>query len=297
MGEGESKPAGGQPAEPEPEHAAVDWLLSDSVHGKALPKVPEVKPTGDEVFEVVGSGMASDWDLVNPIPVTAAGSRPRSAAAASAPADPGSLVPEVWSRLGEWGPNLAVLVGFVLVIGFLVYLIVGMGMYLLAMLLMLAGTVAATVLAYPILITLERPVRMTPEQAVRDYYAALSHHVPHTRRMWLLLAAAGRVSPSYGSYEGFRAYWLERLRELRAGHAGPLTPLVFEVAEFKSDKSGGKTEIEVKFTVKVYVRGRRDRGPIWQIPCRISLARGPDRMWYLENGMLPYGSAGRAVRG
>ena len=30
---------------------------------------------------------------------------------------------------------------------------------------------------------------MTPEQAVKDYFAALSHHVPHYRRMWLLPGA------------------------------------------------------------------------------------------------------------
>ena len=34
---------------------------------------------------------------------------------------------------------------------------------------------------------------MTPEQAVKDYYAAASHHFPHYRRMWLLLSADGQA--------------------------------------------------------------------------------------------------------
>ena len=95
----------------------------------------------------------------------------------------------------------------------------------------------AVFLAYPILITLERPVRMTPEQAVRDYYGALSHHMPHFRRMWLLLSKAGRISSAFGSFEGFKNYWKDRLASVREGHAGSLTPLVFDVSEFQAEKS------------------------------------------------------------
>ena len=75
----------------------------------------------------------------------------------------------------------------------------------------------AVVLSYPILITLERPVRITPEQALRDYYGALSHHLPHFRRMWLLLEHGGRISTAYGSFEGFKAYWKDRLANMRRG--------------------------------------------------------------------------------
>ena len=81
-----------------------------------------------------------------------------------------------------------------------------------AFLTLVVGAVGAITLSYPILITLERPVRVTPEQALRDYYAALSHHLPHFRRMWLLLSTAGRISNAYGSFEGFKAYWTDRLR-------------------------------------------------------------------------------------
>ena len=97
----------------------------------------------------------------------------------------------------------------------LVYFLMGWVPYGFTFLLLLVGAVGAVVLSYPILITLERPVRMTPEQAVRDYYAALSHHLPHYRRMWLLLARTGRTSSSYGSFEGFKAYWAEKLRTIK----------------------------------------------------------------------------------
>jgi hypothetical protein len=156
------------------------------------------------------------------------------------------------------------------------------------------GALVAAVLSYPIWITLERPVRITPEQAVRDYYGALSHHFPHFRRMWLLLSSAGRISTAYGSYEGFKAYWKDRLGNMRAGRAGSLTPLVFEVADFKADKSAGKIRIEADYNLKIWVRGQRKAGVIHAIPMKIALVRGPDKMWYLEDGTL--GREGRTPK-
>ena len=174
---------------------------------------------------------------------------------------------------------------------FLVYFVFGQEHYLLAFVLLVVGVAVAGVLSYPMLITLERPVRITPEQAVRDYYSALSHHVPHLRRMWLLLSTAGRVSTAFGSFEGFKGYWKEQLVRLREGHAGALTPLVFEVVNFKSEKSAGKARIDATFSLNISVRGKRAAGAIHNIPMSISLVRGPDKMWYLEDGTLPRGQA------
>jgi hypothetical protein len=154
------------------------------------------------------------------------------------------------------------------------------------MMLFFAGCVVAAILSYPILITLERPVRVTPEQAARDYFSALSHHLPHHRRMWLLLSARGRVSPCFASYEGFKNYWNTRVGQLRQGHAGPLSPLVFVVSDFRADKSAGKSEIEAKFNVKIFVRGRRSEGPFANLSVERSFTRGPDNMWYLDDGTL-----------
>ena len=81
---------------------------------------------------------------------------------------------------------------------------------------------------------------------------------------------------------------------MRSGHAGALTPLVFEVADFKADKSAGKVRIDAEFTLKVWVRGQRKAGAIHVIPMTIALVRGPDKMWYLEDGTL--GREGRTTR-
>jgi hypothetical protein len=193
---------------------------------------------------------------------------------------------QVWSRTAEWGPTLVVLGSWTAAMLLLVYLALGGEYYELAAMLLLAGCLVALFLSYPILITLERPVRVTPEQAARDYFGALSHHLPHHRRMWLLLSAKGRVSPCFASYEGFKNYWNTRLSQLRQGQAGPLSPLVFAVSDFRADKSAGRTEIDGQFTLKVFVRGRRDKGPIWSLPVERSFTRGPDNMWYLDDGTL-----------
>ena len=274
----------------EPDIAAADWLLGDEEQKRSSPSTPKpTSPAADEVFDLA-DGSSSDWIEVNrsvsPNSPSARESAKKTRTAPAPQADPEQLVPETWSRMREWGPNLLVLGAWGFSIALVSYFILGQEHYYLALLTFLAGIVGGAVLAYPMLITLERPVRITPEQAVRDYYAALSHHVPHLRRMWLLLSAAGRVSYSFGSYEGFKGYWRGRLADLRSGHAGPLTPLVFEVTEFKSDKSAGKTAIDATFVVKVFVRGKRGQGPVRSIPCRLTLVRGPDKMWYLENGLL-----------
>src|SRR5262249_37765644 len=116
----------------------------------------------------------------------------------------------------------------------------------------------------------------------------LSHHLPHYRRMWLLLSSAGRTSSQYASFEGFKAYWKRRQAKLRAlGKAGALTPLVFKIEDFKSEKSAGKTETDATFTVQVSVRAKQAKGPIDAINVEAGFVKGPDGMWYLNKGTLP----------
>ncbi len=182
---------------------------------------------------------------------------------------------QVWSRWAEWGPTLSRIVVVGLVVLGLVYATFDVANLLLPLTLMLVGGCVLVLLSYPILITLERPVRMTPEHAVKDYLGALAHHVPHHRRMWLLLSEAGRTSSEYGSFEGFKSYWKRRLSELRGPNISSMTPLVFVIDDFKSEKSAGLTEIDVTYRVAIFARGRRDEGPIATIPCRVSLVRGP----------------------
>ncbi len=201
--------------------------------------------------------------------------------------EPSDAVEQVWSRWAEWGATLGVLTLGMLGLILLLALAWAMEAYPLAALIFFAGGAALAVLSYPMLITLERPVRVTPEQAVKDFYQALSHHVPHYRRMWLLLSRAGRTSSYFGSFEGFQGYWRERLDRLRAGRIGKYTPFKFQVVSFKAGKSAGQTSIDARYVIEVSVRGRQNEGPIATFPIESSLVRGPDKMWYLNSGILP----------
>jgi hypothetical protein len=292
------------PVEPDPKVADAGLLFQGASQApSSVPSQPAAREAASgsgEVFDLVDvPEWAADWASTQfPSPPRAraqapATGEPRPAAKPEQPreaaVDPSALVEETWSRWAEWGPNLISLGAWAAAVLLLVYFVFGQELYALAFILLIVGSLVAVVLSYPMLITLERPVRVTPEQALRDYYGALSHHVPHLRRMWLLLSTAGRVSTAFGSFEGFKGYWSEQLARLRTGHAGPLTPLVFEIVNFKSEKSAGKSRIDAAYTVNVAVRGRRSAGPIHTIQISTSLVKGPDNMWYLENGTLPRG--------
>ena len=242
---------------------------------------------------------AGEMELAEPVPPpipipkpVRSKSEPTRAGTTQAPAEkvreePKDLVEEVWSRPAEWAVSLLIVSVWLLGVAMFVYFAsdtLSMGLTFLGM---IVGLFIGVLLTYPILITLERPVRITPEQAVRDYYGALAHHFPHHRRMWLLLAKRGRLTPSYGSYEGFKAYWKKQLKILKSGHAGMMTPLVFEIENFRSEKPKGQSRVEVQYSVKVSVRGQRQEGPIGMYPAKITVVRGPDNMWYLESGLMP----------
>jgi hypothetical protein len=295
----------------DPEIAAAEGLFGDADAEKPAKPNRAAAPGADsaqgETFDLVDSPLdKTEPDAVAP-PIPTVPTRDRSTTrprettrtkadrpTASPDVDGESLVDELWSRSAEWGPNLLI-VGAWLFVVFLILYFLGWEHFGLTFILLIVGGVVALVLSYPILITLERPVRVTPEQAVRDFYGALSHHVPHYRRMWLLLARPGRFSASYGSFEGFKAYWNDKLRTIKGSQAGTFTPLVFEVENYRGDKSAGKSRTEIKFTLKISIRGQRQAGPISSIPAQMSLVRGSDKMWYLESGTLP--QAHRESRG
>jgi hypothetical protein len=287
-------PREGSKPDRNPDIAAADWLVKDDSGAKSPKKAPKpaVGSSSSDVFDLA-EGPSSD-ELAVPVPPIPLPEKPaakprerRTERTQDKPIlEPSALVEQTWSRSAEWGPNLLIVGGWLVLVFLVVYFLWDLTHISPAFFTLLVGGVVAVVLSYPILITLERPVRVTPEQAVRDYYTALSHHLPHLRRMWLLLSTSGRISNAYGSFEGFKGYWRDRLRNLREGHAGQWTPLVFEVVNFKADKSAGKTTIEADFTLKISVRGQRTAGPIHTIPMRIGLVRGPDKMWYLDNGTM-----------
>lgn len=282
-------PPTGPEAENEPEAADASWLLRDAPSPEAGPARRPVVASGEtEGFDLADSPPPS------PAPVWTPPGRDAEADAGPVPRRPrpssraatASTVDQVWSRGAEWGPTLGVLALWTCLASCLLYLTLSGEFYSLAMLILAAGMAVGLVLSYPIVITLERPVRIIPEQAAKDYYGALSHHRPHFRRMWLLLSNSGRTTSRFASFEGFQRYWVEKLKQLRQGHAGSFTPLTFVVADFKADKSVGKTAIDAEWSVKVFVRGRREEGPIWSLPVKASFSKGPDGMWYLDDGSL-----------
>lgn len=279
----------------EPEIAAADWLLQDEpARNTNAPQGNLITPTSTDGFaladtpatEAFPTASASDAPIVpeaGMVPPNREHGRTRSQFVLES----ASPVEQVWSRTGEWGTTLVFLSVWGLVVALLLYISVGAEWYEAAAVIFGLGGLGFVVLSYPILITLERPVRVTPEQAARDYFNSLSHHLPHHRRMWLLLSSPGRVSRYFASYEGFKTYWVQKLRDLRKGHAGSLSPLVFVVEDFRAEKSVGKTRIDGQFKLRVLVRGRRNEGPIWSFPMKASFSRGPDGMWYLDDGVLP----------
>jgi len=273
--------------------ADAEHLFRDDDRSKA-PPAPRVPSAGfgesgyamEEQEPPSGAGAAPTADTERELsPLPSAQARPGTARTGAATVD------QVWSRGAEWGLNLAVLAIAALLVAYLVYRTLSNGEFSLAFLFLMGGAALLLVLSYPIIITMERPVRVTPEQAVKDYYAALSHHFPHYRRMWLLLSSAGRKSMSFSTYQGFKNYWKSRLAQLRGDRAGSLTPLVFQVNDFKSEKSAGLTTIDAKFSVAVFLRGKLNQGAIDSIRVNAGLVKGPDRMWYLNKGTLPGGGS------
>ena len=212
--------------DPDPDIAAADWLFQDDPGAKPAPKPVTSDAGGSGEIFALADGQSSSVEVEPAAPTppvndfhAQTSARPRREGKSQRTADkpmlePSALVEEVWSRTAEWGPNLVVVAGWLLLVLTVVYFSLQVDLYGIAFLTLLMGGLAAIVLSYPIFITLERPVRITPEQAVRDFYGALSHHMPHFKRMWLLLSTAGRTSTAFGSLDGFKAYWKDRLASL-----------------------------------------------------------------------------------
>jgi hypothetical protein len=288
------------PSSPLPEDdkkkiADANWLANDA---------PKAKSGGTPVGKAREVDSDHSYDVVDPIdpgplnaapvspvrPVQGAPRKPKTKAEApdnAVPSRSPATVDEVWTRRAEWGGHLTLIATVAGGIGLLIYLTMSYVSLMLAFLLFILGGVALLALCYPLFITLERPVRITPEQAAKDYYASLSHFLPHYRRMWLLLSSAGRVSDEFSTYEEFQSYWKRTLAQLAGGTASQFNPLEFTVAEFHSEKSAGMTALSAKFTVKIYRGEVSPANQVASYPITSGLVKGPDRMWYLNNGTIP----------
>jgi hypothetical protein len=263
------------------------------------PSAPPSHPSVSDGYELEGVSFPEVDEPPRPVPIPTPVERPK---ARSVPKpkevvlgteDSGSTefatevsdVDPVWTRAAEWSPDLVRVGAAGLGTLFLAWLFSG-SFFFFSLMLVLGGA-ATVLLSYPILITLERPVRITPEQAVNDFYAAASHHFPNYRRMWLLLSTMGRDSGRFGGFEGFRDHWKGRIERWRQSKgAGKYAPLKFEVDGFRADKSTGKETSKADYTVNIFLRDREGEGPIESIKMVHGLVKGPDRMWYLNRGTL-----------
>ena len=187
------------PGDEPPSIADAASLFGDDPEPGRGPKPSGAVPlSADGGYEIEDLPDAQETDhpeaFSKPAP---ARNRPSSATQARPARGASEAVTEVWSRSAEWGGTVLTLVGASLMLMALLYVLLSFEEFGLAFCVLVAGGLALAVLSYPILITLERPVRITPEQAVRDYFAALSHHMPHYRRMWLLLSSVGRSAGGF----------------------------------------------------------------------------------------------------
>ena len=151
--------------------------------------------------------------------------------------DPAQEVQETWTRWAEWKSTLSLLGIALLATICLVLAAIEWEYYGAALSFLIGGVLVMLALSYPIFVTLERPVRLIPEQALRDYFHALSIRYPHYRRMWLLLSTSARRTKPCSTFEEFQNYWQAKLVELRGGRPQRSNLLKFEVTNF--DKSMG----------------------------------------------------------
>ncbi|MEJ7638430.1 MAG: hypothetical protein WKF75_10770, partial [Singulisphaera sp.] len=192
-------------------------------------------------------------------------------------------VDEVWTRWGEWGPTLMTLgLGGVIVVALALFAFsanaVGMGF-----LILLLGGQRGAVATYPIAVTMERPMRMTPEQALKDFYAAASHHF-HT------IAGCGccwrrrlRVV-EFHSFATFRATgsggWPA------SGATASRSPPWRSPSATSARTGVGQTVMEGEYSVAVRARGA-EGGLVEEVRIESVFVRGPDKMWYLSSESCP----------
>ena len=280
-----------QPLPPDDQSKAADASFLFGDEAPAAKSRPERSPRPGPIeggYDLEGGDPIED----EAPPVPRAPIAPRTAKPKTKPKDEPSRpaeearVDELWTRGAEWGPSL-IPVGLVGVVAFVIfYILLTNGQFGTSLLALLVGGAVMLALAYPIFITLERPVRMTPEQAVKDYFGALSHYFPHYRRAWLLLSTPGKNDRDFTTLAEFRAFWKRRRAEILSNGGKPGAAMSVDVRDFKADKSAGKTAVDATFTVVVNSGGDASATTLDTIRVQMGLAKGSDNMWYLNSGKI-----------
>lgn len=194
------------------------------------------------------------------------------------PEDPRDLpkVKPKYERGREAGP-----VGITLAIIVAVGLLTMLAGSAVGSLIMLAGSAW---FVYRMCLILPHPVRVTPEQAVREFYEAFCHLVPNFRRMYLLLSVPAKRDKQVSSYRAFRAYW--RWRQAQVVGKSWFETVGFELERFETKYNSQRTFAAVDFTLLLYRRGHSN-DPVLVRPVSTTLVKGRDGSWYLNEGVLP----------
>jgi hypothetical protein len=137
---------------------------------------------------------------------------------------------------------------------------------------------------YRFALILAHPVRVTPEQAVREFYDAFCHRVPNYRRMYLLLSVPAKRDKQINSYRAFCAYW--GWRQAQVVGKRYIEAAAFDIERFEAKYNAQRTFATVDFTLLLYRRGN-PQNPVFVRPVSTTLVKGRDGSWYLNEGTLP----------
>ena len=138
---------------------------------------------------------------------------------------------------------------------------------------------------YLVAVSLDRPVRVTPEQGAREYFECLDHHLPNFRRMYFLLTDDAKDSPEFATYPRFRAYWKFRLARLRPADGG-FRPVAAKLTNFNAHYNRARNWARASYTLEFRLRGAEGQ-PLSSYELTGDLVKGADGMWYLNEGRIP----------
>ena len=139
---------------------------------------------------------------------------------------------------------------------------------------------------YRFVITVEAPVRTTPEQGLREFFGAFCHRFPNYRRMYDFLTGDERSSSKWGAEprKGFRRYWLEQKREI-LGEGYPCRAVDYRMERVHTEYNKQRNFSRIECRLTLFPRGHAESGQTR--PLQMTLAKGADNCWYLNEGRLP----------
>ncbi len=140
--------------------------------------------------------------------------------------------------------------------------------------------------SYRFVITIEPPVRTTPEQGMREFLEAFCHRFPNYRRMYDFLTGDEQSSSKWGvePRKGFKRYWLDQKREI-LGEGYPCRAVAYRMERVHTEYNKQRNFARIECRLTLFPRGPAEKGQAR--PVEMTLAKGTDNCWYLNEGKLP----------